>query len=121
VRAGYREEEVGRRDSTSQVKVHTFFISLILIEIHFSDALRLEQNHPDVLAVRGLALFLTNKMQAAMEHLKSALKLDQEHARARNLLRRAKDVEKKKDEGNTAFKAGMLGTAADRWTETLDM
>lgn len=85
-----------------------------------SDALRMDQNHPDTLAVRGLALFLTNKVSLAIEHLQRALRLDQEHTRARVLLKRAKDVEKKKEEGNAAFKSNRLGTAAEKWTETLE-
>ena len=81
----------------------------------------MDQNQPDALAVRGLVLFLTNKMQLAIEHLQRALRLDQEHSRARTLLRRAKDVDKKKEEGNAAFKVNNMIVASEKWTETLDV
>lgn len=84
-------------------------------------ALRLEPNSPDVLAIRGLVLFLTNQISSSMEHLKTALRLDQEHDRARPLLRRVREVEKTKEEGNTFFKAGQFEAAAEKYTATLDL
>lgn len=86
-----------------------------------STALRLEANSPDVLTVRGLVLFLTNQIPASMEHLKTALRFDQEHDRARPLLRRIREVEKAKEEGNTFFKAGQFEAAVEKYTATLDL
>ncbi|KAG9043915.1 hypothetical protein FS837_008975 [Tulasnella sp. UAMH 9824] len=86
-----------------------------------ASALRLEPNSPDVLTVRGLLLFLTNQISSSMEHLKTALRLDQEHDRARPLLRRVREVEKTKDEGNTLFKAGQFEAAVEKYTATLDL
>lgn len=87
----------------------------------YRTALRLEPNSPDVLTVRGLLLFLTNQISSSMEHLKTALRLDQEHDRARPLLRRVREVEKTKDEGNTFFKAGQFEAAVEKYTATLDL
>ncbi|KAG8845217.1 hypothetical protein FRB96_002592 [Tulasnella sp. 330] len=84
-------------------------------------ALRLDTNSPDALAVRGLVLFLTNQIQAATDHLRTALRFDQEHSRARVLLRRVKDVERMKEEGNSAFKTGKWSDAVTKWTETLEI
>lgn len=84
-------------------------------------ALRLEANSPDVLTIRGLVLFLTNQIPASMEHLKTALRLDQEHDRARPLLRRIREVEKTKEEGNTFFKASQFEAAVEKYTATLDL
>lgn len=47
--------------------------------------------------------------------------MDQEHARARTLMRRVKEVEKTKEEGNQFFKMGKFSDAVDKYTEALDM
>ncbi|EJD33033.1 protein prenylyltransferase, partial [Auricularia subglabra TFB-10046 SS5] len=86
-----------------------------------SDALRLDQNAPDALALRGLVLFVTNKTQQAIQHAQQALRSDPEHKAARLLLRRARDVERVKEEGNNAFKAGRTEEAIAKYTETLDI
>ncbi|KAF9809201.1 hypothetical protein IEO21_07501 [Rhodonia placenta] len=85
-----------------------------------SDALRLEPNSPDVLALRGLILFLTAKTAQAAAHAASALRLDPGHEAAQRLRKRVKDVERLKDEGNTAFKASRLQEAANKYGEALE-
>ncbi|KAG8988410.1 hypothetical protein FRB94_006459 [Tulasnella sp. JGI-2019a] len=82
-------------------------------------ALRQDTNSPDALAVRALVLFLTNQIQPAIDHLRAALRSDQEHSQARALLRRVKDVERTKEEGNSAFKVGKWPEAVAKWTDTL--
>jgi DnaJ family protein C protein 7 len=86
-----------------------------------SDALRLEPNSPDVLAVRGLVLFLTGKLPLALQHASSALRFDPGHEPAMRLRKRIKDVEKLKEEGNIAFKAGRLEEAIAKYDEALDV
>lgn len=86
-----------------------------------SDALRLNPNSPDVLALRGLVLFLTGKLPQALQHVFSALRLDPGHEQAQKLRKRVKDVERLKEEGNVAFKQGKLQEAYDLYSETLDV
>ena len=63
-----------------------------------SDALRSDPNSPDVMALRGLLLFLTAKPAQATQHVQSALRLDPGHEAAMKLRKRIKDVERLKEE-----------------------
>ncbi|KAG2345809.1 TPR-like protein [Suillus weaverae] len=85
-----------------------------------NDALRLEPNSPEVLSLRGLVLFLSGKLSQALQHVASALRLDPGHEPAHQLRKRVKDVERLKEEGNTAFKGSRLQDAIARYTEALD-
>lgn len=86
-----------------------------------SDAVKLEPNSPDVLALRGLVLFLTAKLPQALNYLQSALRLDPGHEPTQKLRKRVKDVERLKDEGNIAFKMSNLEEAVEKYTEALDV
>jgi DnaJ family protein C protein 7 len=85
-----------------------------------NDAMRLEPNSPEVLALRGLVLFLTAKLPQALQHLQSALRLDPAHEAAQKLRKRVKDVERLKDEGNMAFKMSRLEEAVEKYSEALE-
>ncbi|KAH7918272.1 TPR-like protein [Leucogyrophana mollusca] len=85
-----------------------------------NDALRLDGNSPEALTLRGLVLFLSGKLPQATQHVQSALRLDPGHESAQRLRKRIKDVERLKEEGNTAFKSGNLQEAIDKYTETID-
>lgn len=74
---------------------------------------------PEVLFLRGLVLFLSSKLPSALQHIQQALSLDPENARARKLLRRIKDVERIKEEGNALFKSGDMSGAIEKYTEAL--
>lgn len=85
-----------------------------------NEALRLHPTSPDVLAVRGLVLFLTGKLPQALQHFASVLRLDPDHNSARNLRVRVKEVEKFKEEGNVAFKAGKFSEAVGLYNSALE-
>ncbi|KAF7789780.1 hypothetical protein EIP86_000726 [Pleurotus ostreatoroseus] len=85
-----------------------------------NDAMREEPNSPDVLTLRGLLMFLTAKTAQALQHVQSALRLDPGHEPAMRLRKRVKDVDRLKDEGNSAFKAGKLEEAIARYSESLE-
>lgn len=85
-----------------------------------NDALRLCPNSPDILAIRGLVLFLSGKLPQASQHVNSALRLDPGHEAARRLRIRVKDVERLKEEGNVSFKAGQYEDAISKYSEALD-
>lgn len=93
----------------------------MLNDFIYSDAMRLEPNSPEVLALRGLVLFLTAKLPQALQHLQSALRLDPAHEAAQKLRKRVKDVERLKDEGNVAFKTSRLEEAVDKYSEALEV
>lgn len=86
-----------------------------------SDALRISPNEPDVQALRGLVLFLTNRVPQATQHAQSALRLDPEHKGARVLLKRTKEFEKLKEAGNSAFKTNQLLGAVDKYGQALEV
>lgn len=64
-------------------------------------------------------MFLSAKLPSAVQHLQQALSFDPENTRARKLLRRIKDVERIKEEGNTLFKSGDMNGAIEKYTEAL--
>lgn len=85
-----------------------------------NDALRLQSNSPDVLALRGLVLFLCGRLPQALQHAQSALRYDPGHEPAQRLRKRVKEVERLKEEGNQAFKLGKLHEALRLYTEALE-
>ena len=86
-----------------------------------SDALRLAPNSPDVLTTRGLVLFLSGKLPQAIQHVQSALRLDPGHEAAMQLRKRAKDIERLKEEGNQSFKSGALDDAIEKYTAAIEV
>ena len=85
------------------------------------EALRYEGNSPDLHALRGQVFFLTNKPADATTILRHALTLDPENTTARKLLKRVKELEKVKEEGNAAFKLQDWEAAAKKYSEALDI
>ncbi|KAJ7777277.1 hypothetical protein B0H16DRAFT_1302037 [Mycena metata] len=85
-----------------------------------NDALRLNQNSPDVLTCRGLVLFLSGRLPQSLQHAQSALRGDPGHEPAQRLRKRVKDVERLKEEGNAAFKLGRLDEAVGKYGEALE-
>ncbi|KAG6334264.1 hypothetical protein ID866_4821 [Astraeus odoratus] len=71
-------------------------------------------------AAKGLVLFLSGKLPQALQHVASALRLDPGHEEASRLRKRIKDIERLKEEGNTAFKSSKLQEAVDLYTEALE-
>ncbi|PPQ88738.1 hypothetical protein CVT25_008545 [Psilocybe cyanescens] len=85
-----------------------------------NDALRLNSNSPDALTLRGLVLFLSGRLPQSLSHVTTALRLDPGHEPAQKLRKRVKDVERLKEEGNVAFKAGRLAEALEKYSECLE-
>jgi DnaJ family protein C protein 7 len=56
-----------------------------------------------------------------MQHAQSALRFDPGHEPAQKLRRRVKDVERLKEEGNNAFRAGKHAEAVERYSEAIDV
>ncbi|KIJ30739.1 hypothetical protein M422DRAFT_70960 [Sphaerobolus stellatus SS14] len=84
-----------------------------------NQAFQLDKVSPEVLCLRGLVMFLSGKLPSALQHAQQALTYDPEHKRARQLLKRIKDVDRLKEEGNTLFKTKQLPEAIEKYTEAL--
>jgi DnaJ family protein C protein 7 len=96
-------------------------VVFLIVFVFGSDALRLQSNSPDVLALRGLVLFLCARLPQALQHAQSALRYDPGHEPAQRLRKRVKEVERSKEEGNQAFKLGKLHEALRLYTEALEV
>ncbi|TDL26545.1 TPR-like protein [Rickenella mellea] len=86
-----------------------------------NDALRLDSNSADVLVLRGLVLFLTAKLPGALQHALSALRMDPDNHKAKQLRTRIKAVERLKEEGNVFFKQNQWQEAIDKYDEALEV
>lgn len=75
----------------------------------------------DVLTLRGVVLLLSGKLPQALQHAQSALRLDPGHEPAQQLRKRVKDIERLKEEGNTAFKGSRWQEAIDKYGEALEV
>lgn len=86
-----------------------------------NEAMRIDSQSADIMALRGLVLFLTARLPQALQHALSALRLDPDNARAKKLRQRVKAVERLKDEGNTLFKASSWYDAIEKYSEALEV
>lgn len=84
-----------------------------------NDVLRLDQTNADALLVRGLCFYYQDNIERAFLHFKQVLLMAPDHAKARDIFRRAKLLKTKKEEGNDAFKAGRYQEAHELYTATL--
>ncbi|KAK4055964.1 hypothetical protein OIO90_002957 [Microbotryomycetes sp. JL221] len=84
-----------------------------------ADLLRQDQNQPDALYYRGLALYYSGNQAQAIAHMQSALRNDPDFGLARTLLKKIRLLDSTKDSGNEAFKAGRLDDAVAKYTEAL--
>ncbi|XP_006461587.1 hypothetical protein AGABI2DRAFT_70494, partial [Agaricus bisporus var. bisporus H97] len=85
-----------------------------------NEALRINLNSPDVLALRGLVLFLSGKMGPAKKHVTHALRLDPSCEPAMKLRKRVMDVERLEEEGNAAFRSRQLLEALEKYSRALE-
>ena len=85
------------------------------------EASRYQANSPELMALRGQVYFLMNRIPDATAPLQNALRLDPENSQARNMLRRVREFEKIKAEGNTLFSSQKTEEAIAKYTEALDI
>jgi DnaJ family protein C protein 7 len=86
-----------------------------------NDILRLDSICADAIYVRGLCLYYQDNMEKAFQHFQQVLRLAPDHSKSRDIYRKAKQLLQKKEEGNTAFKAGQWQEAFDLYTQALDI
>ncbi|KAF3928995.1 hypothetical protein ABW19_dt0206958 [Dactylella cylindrospora] len=83
--------------------------------------LRQNSKDPDALVMRGRILYAQGENPKAAQHFQEALRCDPDFKDARLYLRRAKDLDKKKEMGNDAFKKGDYESARLLYSEALEI
>ncbi|CAO1621691.1 unnamed protein product [Sympodiomycopsis kandeliae] len=84
-----------------------------------TDLLRLDQSNSEALLLRARIFFAQGDLAKAIQHCQAALRNDPDLTSARDLMRFGRRIEKIKDEGNSAAKAGRWVGAKDKYTEGL--
>lgn len=83
--------------------------------------LRYNNQDPDALVLRGRALYAQGENDKAIQHFRQALSCDPDFKLAVKYLRMVQKLERLKEEGNNAFKAGRYQEALDTYTTALDV
>ncbi|KAH8153246.1 uncharacterized protein LAJ45_02833 [Morchella importuna] len=81
--------------------------------------LRQNPQDPDALVLRGRILYAQGENPKAAAHFQEALRCDPDMKTARIYLKRARELEKKKELGNEAFKKNDLNAAKELYSEAL--
>ncbi|KAL1496540.1 hypothetical protein AB1Y20_014146 [Prymnesium parvum] len=81
--------------------------------------LRLNQDNPDLLCVRGKALYGTGQLEQALKHFGEALRLDPDHSGSRQMRSLLKELDGLKTRGNEAFASGRYQEAIERYTDAI--
>lgn len=83
--------------------------------------LRKDNRDAEALVLRAQILYTQGDNDQCVKHCIMALQYDPDLTRGRKLMRLSKEVEKKKQEGNNAFKAGQLVEAKNAYTAALHL
>lgn len=83
--------------------------------------LRRNQQNPDALVLRGKILYAQGENAKAIQMFQEALRCDPDMRLARKLLLQLRDLEKKKEAGNAAFKQGKFEDARDLYSAALSI
>merc|ERR1719328_279783 len=81
--------------------------------------LQIDNMNADAIYVRGLCLYYEDNVERAFSHFTQVLRFAPDHVKAKEIYRKAKSLKQKKEEGNTAFKAGNLDEAYKLYSEAL--
>jgi len=73
-----------------------------------NSVLQIDNLNADAIYVRGLCLYYEDNVDKAFSHFTQVLRFAPDHTRAKEIYKKAKSLKSKKEEGNTAFKAGNL-------------
>lgn len=83
--------------------------------------LRQNQQDSDALVLRGRVLYAQGDNVKAAAHFQEALRCDPDMKTARIYLKKARELERKKSDGNDAFKKGDYAKAKDLYSEALSV
>lgn len=84
-----------------------------------TDLLRTDQSNSEILLLRARIFFAQGELAKTIQHCQAALRNDPDLTSARDLMRFARQIEKVKDEGNTAAKGGRWSAAKEKYSEGL--
>jgi len=84
-----------------------------------NSVLQIDNLNADAIYVRGLCLYYEDNVDKAFSHFTQVLRFAPDHVRAKEIYKKAKSLKAKKEEGNTAFKAGNLDEAYKLYSEAL--
>jgi len=84
-----------------------------------NSVLQIDNMNADAIYVRGLCLYYEDNVERAFSHFAQVLRFAPDHVRAKEIYKKAKSLKSKKEEGNTAFKAGNLEEAYKLYSEAL--
>ena len=83
--------------------------------------LRNNSQDPEALVLRGRALYAQGDNDKAIQHFRQALNCDPDFKDAVKYLRMVQKLDKMKEEGNSAFKAGKYQAAVDVYSKALQV
>lgn len=83
--------------------------------------LRSNPRNPEFTYLRALVLYTQGELDKAIQHAQIALQADLEFKEAQQLVKLARGIERKRVQGNDAFKAGRYEEAKSLYTEALGM
>jgi len=86
-----------------------------------NSVLQFDNMNADAIYVRGLCLYYEDNVDRAFTHFQQVLRFAPDHSKAKEIYRKAKALKTKKEEGNTAFKAGQLDQAYTLYSEALNI
>lgn len=81
--------------------------------------MRKHTDQPDLLCVRGKALYGTGQLDQALKHFTEALRQDPDHSASRIMRLKLKEIEASKARGNEAFQSGRYQEAIAAYTDTI--
>ena len=83
--------------------------------------LRVNSQDPEALVLRGRALYAQGDNDKALQHFRQALSCDPDFKDAVKYLRMVQKLDRMKEEGNAAFKAGRYQQAVDVYGQALEV
>ncbi|XP_030765296.1 dnaJ homolog subfamily C member 7 [Sitophilus oryzae] len=86
-----------------------------------NDILHFNKGSADAIFVRGLCLYYEDNIEKAFNHFQQVLRLAPDHAKAMEQYKKAKQLKKKKEDGNESFKLCKFLEAVKLYTEALEI
>lgn len=86
-----------------------------------NDILHFNKSSADAIYVRGLCLYYEDNIEKAFHHFQQVLRLAPDHPKAMDQYKRAKQLKKKKEEGNEVYKLCKFADAVKLYTEALEI
>lgn len=83
--------------------------------------LRINNQDPEALVLRGRALYAQGENEKALQHFRQALSCDPDYREAVKYLRLVQRLDKMKEDGNIAFKAGRYDEAVKLYSGALEV